>query len=126
MHRNLRYRSGTLAALLLAVLALAACRSEEPEQEAIIGVDTAEATGTPGDEVVGLCAVNRQSGTLEGRIVRRIERDTLEGMWYRVEPLQEQGTAFEVKAEAVHLDTCERAVGLEPDGSPIRVERERQ
>jgi len=120
-------RYGFAAALLGVVLLFAATllarRSApvEPEPEIIATLEPGSDTFAAKGDAVGFCAINRRTGALEGRITAIADVDDPEKARYRVLSLDGSERESHVRPEAVHLDLCERATGLTPDGEPIRV-----
>jgi hypothetical protein len=74
------------------------------------------------EEAVGLCALNRASGTLEGEVVGVIRPPGDAPARYEVRAGDGSGRVVHMRAEAVMLDLCERAVRTTPGGTPIRVQ----
>jgi hypothetical protein len=110
-------RLSTLALLLTA----AACATgEEPEPLIISTLDAADDTVVVPPEAVGMCAVNRRTGALEGQVVAVLEAEGEDAARYEVVALNDTTRAFRVRAGAVHLDLCERAAASDPLGEPLR------
>jgi hypothetical protein len=119
-------RIAVAVALLLVGASLLArwTRLEEPDPVIISAVDPQTTTTMPAAEAIGLCAIRRETGALEGRVTDVAEGATPEETRYRVEMLDGSGRSFHLRSTAVHLDLCDRATELRPDREPIRFEPE--
>jgi hypothetical protein len=119
-----RWIIAAVAGVVLVLLAASALRrpAPEPEAEIITAREADEDTLVARRDAIGLCAINRQTGVLEGQIVEVVERGGAAESRYRVGPLGGGGPTVDVRADAVHLDLCERAATLQRDGTPVRVE----
>lgn len=99
-------------------------RSSAPPEPApqIVSSPTVESVPADADpNAIGLCALNRVSGVLEGQIIGIVPAQG--GARYHVQALDDPRQAFHVRPEAVLLDHCERAIQADPS-SPVRVEED--
>ncbi|CAN5727036.1 hypothetical protein BH23GEM3_BH23GEM3_26860 [soil metagenome] len=80
--------------------------------------DTVAAVADP--NAVGLCALNRVTGVLEGEIIGIVPG--ADGARYHVAALDERRQAFHVRPAAVVLDHCARAIRADPSTAPLRME----
>jgi hypothetical protein len=116
---------GTLATLVLLLLGASMfarwTRPVEPDPVILSQADPQTAATDP-SEAIGLCAVGRTSGVLEGRVTDVTPGETPDETRYRIEALDGSGRSFHLRATSVHLDLCERASQLQRAGEPLRLE----
>jgi hypothetical protein len=115
--------AGGLVVLLVAAALLLAGRGAAEPEPTIISAhdpDTAEPVVTP--EAVGMCALNRRSGALEGTIVGVADGVPAGEPHFVVRSLDGTGREYRIRSAAVHIDLCERALVTTPSATPIRME----
>jgi len=116
--RRSRRRLYTLACSLFAIGGCEAAAGDEPI--IISTLDAAADTVLIPAEAVGMCAINRKTGLLEGRVVRVLESSAENETRYEVESLENPERSSHMRASAVHLDLCERAASGSPGAEPLR------
>jgi hypothetical protein len=101
--RPLRTRAPGRGWVLLA-LALLGCEGGEPERAPrLIGGDS-----LPDPAAVGLCALERESGVVRGRIVRVVRTAASDSARYLVRDLQNPAAEYVVDPATIHLVECAR------------------
>lgn len=121
IHRSVRW-GGVLALVAVAAIVLALWPwSVEPEPRMVSTVDPQKFDAAPAlTEVVGLCALHRETGALEGRIVDVVESGTVDEPRFAVRVLDGSEREYHVRVGSVHLELCERALAATPGTEPIR------
>jgi hypothetical protein len=103
------------------VVMVAGCEAVADDEPIIIStLDIAADTVIVPAEAVGMCAINRKTGLLEGQVVRVLDSTGGDETRYEVESLENPARSTHMRASAVHLDLCERAAGGEPGAEPLR------
>ena len=84
--------------------------------------DTVPVAADP--NAIGLCALNRTSGALEGQIIGIGSPSAADAPRYHVQTIDERRQTLYVRPEAVVIDHCDRAIRADPRTPPVRVEED--
>jgi hypothetical protein len=100
--------AGAAVALLLVFLAMAT-RSRPPVE---IEYDIVYSDSIPDPSAIGMCAMGRASGAMEGQIVGLVERAGSEKRQFRIRSLTSPGAEYVMEAGSVQVVKCpDAAVG---------------
>jgi hypothetical protein len=109
--KRLRWSLAAAAVALLLVFLTLATRSRPPVE---IEYDIVYSDSVPDPRAIGMCAMGRASGTLEGQIVGLVERQGSNHHQFRIRSLTNPGAEYVMDAGSVQVVKCPGAAGDQP------------
>ncbi len=91
------------AAIVLIVFLAMATRSRPP---AVMEYDIVHSDSIPDPSAIGMCALGRASGTVEGEIVGLVERQGSEKQHFRIRSLTSPGAEYVMEAGSIQVVKC--------------------
>jgi hypothetical protein len=112
--KRLRLPLAAVALALLLIFLAIATRSRPPVE---IEYDLVYSDSVPDPRAIGMCAMGRASGTLEGQIVGLVGRQGSDQHQFRIRSLANPGAEYVMDASSVQVVKCPGATGGQPAGS---------
>jgi hypothetical protein len=117
---RLRMPLAAVAVAVLLVFLVMATRSRPPAE---IEYDIVYSDSVPDPSAVGMCALGRDSGTVEGEIIGLVERQGSDKQHFRIRSLTNPGAEYVMEAGYIQVVKCPDAAVDTPMSSRGQVPR---